>query len=168
MGLVAADKVPVLVQAGFRNPGYEIILKLAPHTVNASWEGTSESREMYDTSGNSIGPYSKSHGMHAWACVAVRELVLEGLVSRSSKSSVASAKRLSAYSETYEITVTNSTTSTSTTAHLTSSRERSARTSLMSTLSTTPSWVFIAHTYLLLCHRHGVFSCDFYGAPRTF
>ena len=57
----------VLLVAGFRNPGYEIILKLAPHAVNASWEGTSESREMYDTSGNSIGPYSKSHGRHAWA-----------------------------------------------------------------------------------------------------
>ena len=40
----------------------------------------SPAREMYDTSGNSIGPYSKSHGRHAWACVAVRELVLEGLV----------------------------------------------------------------------------------------
>ena len=70
----------LLVQAGFRNPRYENILKLAPYAVNASWEGTSESREMYDTSGNSIGPYSKSHGRHAWACVAIRESVLEGLV----------------------------------------------------------------------------------------
>ena len=58
----------------------EILRRRAPSAVNASSEGTSESREMYDTSGNSIGPYSKSHGMHAWACVAVRELVLEGLV----------------------------------------------------------------------------------------